>query len=77
MKGKRGKGKEGVWWELSRADPAGVPTYWFRILWARIRRRMRFLRHFQRMWPRFFHTLELRFIRVLPGERAALPGGCY
>ena len=29
---------------------------------ARLRRRIRFLRHFQRMWPRFFQTRELRFI---------------
>jgi hypothetical protein len=24
---------------------------------------MRFFRHFQRMWPRFFQTRELRFIQ--------------
>jgi hypothetical protein len=27
-----------------------------------MRLRMRFLRHFQRMWPRFFQTREERFI---------------
>jgi hypothetical protein len=27
-----------------------------------MRRRIRFLRHFQRMWPRFFQTREERFI---------------
>jgi hypothetical protein len=33
-----------------------------RIFWARMRLRIRFLRHFQRMWPRFFQTREDRFI---------------
>jgi hypothetical protein len=28
-----------------------------------MRRRILFLRHFHRMWPRFFHTRELRFIQ--------------
>jgi hypothetical protein len=29
---------------------------------ARMRRRIFFFRHFQRMFPRFFHALEPRFI---------------
>jgi len=33
-----------------------------RIFWARMRRRIRFLRHFHRMWPRFFQTRDERFI---------------
>jgi len=41
-----------------------------RIFWARMRRRIRFFRHFQRMWPRFFHTRELRFIQVASGAGA-------
>jgi hypothetical protein len=28
-----------------------------------MRRRIRFLRHFHRMWPRFFQTREERFIK--------------
>jgi len=40
-----------------------------RIFWARMRLRIRFLRHFQRMWPRFFHTREDRFI-LASSERA-------
>ena len=42
-------------------DPFGA--YCLRIFWARMRRRIRFLRHFHRMWPRFFQTREERFIR--------------
>ena len=37
-------------------------AYCFRIFWALMRRRIRFLRHFHRMWPRFFQTREERFI---------------
>ncbi len=40
--------------------------YWWRIRCARIRRRIRFLRHFQRIWPRFFQTRELRFMGARP-----------
>jgi len=36
--------------------------YCLRIRWALMRRRILFLRHFHRMWPRFFQTRELRFI---------------
>jgi len=36
-----------------------------------MRRRIRFLRHFQRMWPRFFQTREERFI-TSQSERAAV-----
>jgi len=36
-----------------------------------MRRRIRFLRHFQRMWPRFFQTREDRFIPT-SSERARL-----
>jgi hypothetical protein len=39
-------------------------SYLFLILWARFLLLMRFLRHFQRMLPFFFHTLELRFIET-------------
>jgi len=34
-----------------------------------MRRRIRFLRHFHRMWPRFFQTRELRFIPTEPKRR--------
>ncbi len=51
--------------------------HWVRIRWLLMRRRMRFFRHFQRMWPRFFQTRELRFIQVLPRERAALQGTSF
>jgi len=33
-----------------------------RIFWARLRRRIFFLRHFHRCLPRFFQARELRFI---------------
>jgi len=33
----------------------------WRIFCSRFRRRIRFLRHFQRICPRFFHARELRF----------------
>jgi hypothetical protein len=46
------------------------PVYCFRIFWARFRRRMRFFRHFQRMWPRFFQTRELRFIQFALEDEA-------
>ena len=39
----------------------GTPQRW-RIFCSRLRRRMRFLRHFQRILPRFFHARELRFM---------------
>jgi len=32
-----------------------------RIFCSRFRRRIRFFRHFQRIWPRFFHARELLF----------------
>lgn len=41
-----------------------------------MRRRIRFLRHFHRMWPRFFHTRELRFIQSRP-KRRGLPSPLY
>jgi hypothetical protein len=31
-----------------------------------LRRRIRFLRHFQRIFPRFFHARDERFIRLTP-----------
>ncbi len=34
----------------------------WRIFCSRLRRRMRFLRHFQRILPRFFHAREPRFM---------------
>jgi len=34
-----------------------------------MRRRIRFLRHFHRMWPRFFQTRDERFIPPWPMER--------
>jgi len=34
----------------------------WRIFCSRLRRRIRFLRHFQRILPRFFHARELRFM---------------
>jgi hypothetical protein len=37
---------------------------------------MRFLRHFQRMWPRFFQTREDRFID-LELERARVGSSVY
>ena len=56
------------------APLAGSPDdYCLRIFWARMRRRMRFLRHFQRMWPRFFHTRELRFIPSRPKRHGGEP----
>ncbi len=33
-----------------------------------MRRRIRFLRHFHRMWPRFFQTREERFIPSSTGR---------
>ena len=36
--------------------------YYLRFSWARLRRRIFFLRHFQRWCPRFFQTRELRFM---------------
>jgi hypothetical protein len=33
---------------------------------------MRFFRHFQRMWPRFFQTRELRFIQSRPKWRGVV-----
>jgi len=47
----------------------GGRAYCFRIFCARMRRRIRFLRHFQRMWPRFFQTRELRFMVGRPKRR--------
>jgi hypothetical protein len=41
-----------------------------------MRRRIRFLRHFQRMWPRFFQTREDRFIPSL-SERARVGSSVY
>jgi hypothetical protein len=41
-----------------------------------MRRRIRFLRHFQRMWPRFFQTREERFIPS-QSERAAVRATVY
>lgn len=52
------------------SGPKGV--YWALIFWALMRRRILFLRHFQRMWPRFFQTRELRFIQVHPRRRSGL-----
>jgi|GEM_PF-2235508 len=46
-------------------------AYCLRIFCALMRRRIRFLRHFQRMWPRFFQTREERFIPTQT-ERAAV-----
>ncbi len=40
-----------------------------RIFWAFFRLRIRFLRHFQRIFPRFFHALEPRFIISPLGEK--------
>ena len=37
------------------------PDHRCRIFCSRFRRRIRFLRNFQRIWPRFFHARELRF----------------
>jgi hypothetical protein len=51
-------------------DPRATRRYCFRIFWARLRRRMRFFRHFQRMWPRFFQTRELRFIQFALEDEA-------
>jgi len=47
-----------------------------RIFWALMRRRIRFLRHFQRMWPRFFQTREERFIPSA-SDRARLRAVVY
>lgn len=44
-------------------EGAGLTAYCSRMRRARIRRRIRFFRHFQRMCPRFFQTRELRFIQ--------------
>ncbi len=41
-----------------------------------MRRRIRFLRHFQRMWPRFFQTREERFI-PFASERARVRSSVY
>jgi hypothetical protein len=51
---------------VGSSDDRPLGAYWWRIFCARMRRRMRFLRHFQRMWPRFFQTRELRFILGRP-----------
>lgn len=37
--------------------------YLLRSFWARFRRRIFFLCHFHRCWPRFFHAREPRFKR--------------
>jgi len=54
--------------------PAGEPEgpQRLRIFWARMRLRIRFLRHFQRMCPRFFQTLEERFMPRRAGGGEAL-----
>ena len=39
-----------------------------------MRRRIRFLRHFQRMWPRFFQTRDERFIPPAADGAAYGPG---
>jgi hypothetical protein len=51
---------------------------YLRFSWARLRRRMRFFRHFQRMWPRFFQTREPLFMLRAPkplfwGRRRRFP----
>jgi len=58
------------------ADPAPGSAYCFLIFCALMRRRIRFLRHFHRMWPRFFQTREERFIPSLT-ERAAVRVSVY
>jgi len=50
---------------------SGAGPHCFRIFWALMRRRIRFLRHFHRMWPRFFQTREERFI---PDSSVAVGG---
>ena len=52
------------------ASVAGLPRmerpHCSRRFWSLFRRRIFFLRHFHLMFPRFFHALELRFIRDSP-----------
>ncbi|KYK30025.1 MAG: hypothetical protein AYK23_04785 [Candidatus Proteinoplasmatales archaeon SG8-5] len=45
--------------------PFGAQAQALRIFCAFFRRLIFFLRHFQRCFPRFFQTLELRFIGIL------------
>jgi hypothetical protein len=61
--------------------PHGEP-HLLRIFWARLRRRIFFLRHFQRCLPLFFQARELLFIRlvsscVVPGFRRRLKAFCF
>jgi hypothetical protein len=48
-------------WKEEAPDEASEPHQILRIFWARFRLLMRFLRHFQRILPRFFQTREERF----------------
>jgi hypothetical protein len=38
---------------------------------------MRFFRHFQRMWPRFFQTRELRFIQFALEDEGGVFASVY
>ena len=70
----RGAGRE----EGTTPLPAEqVGPYCLRIFWARMRLRMRFLRHFQRMWPRFFQTRELRFIQGASEDGRGVQAAVY
>lgn len=57
--------------EGARGARKGRVAYALRIFWARLRRRIFFLRHFQRCLPGFFQARELRFMdgHVHPGVR--------
>ena len=62
--------------EAWRAHHGKAEAYAFRIFWARFRRRIFFLRHFQRCLPGFFQARELRFMSdtVLSGQARRLGG---
>jgi len=66
--------KRGGPYESFSGDGRNLPgAYRCRIFCSRFRRRIRFLRHFQRIWPRFFHARELRFIGERGGRRGDPP----
>jgi hypothetical protein len=51
----------GAYVVFSRSVGGAPRPHCFRNFCSRLRRRIRFLRHFQRIFPRFFHARELLF----------------
>ena len=59
-------------------EPCRCGAYALRIFWARFRRRIFFLRHFQRCLPGFFQARELRFMSVtVPYGTGPATGGSH